>query len=326
MERLPSLNALRAFERVARVGSVRGAAEQLHVTPSAISHQLTRLEEELGVVLLQRSAKAVTLTQEGQAFFQELREAFDLLSEATARLRNRRGRNVVTITALPVFAIKWLVRRLADFHVRHPDVEVRLSTSYKTQDLAAGGYDLGIRWGSGAWPGLTAHPLMGDVVQPVCSPRFADRHGLRVPGAPMPTDRLIHMGPSREDWSTWFDLHPDMPRPMTAGSVFNEPTSAIQAAIDGLGIALGPRVLVDDDLDSGRLVPAHPHRTLLRDAYYLVHPSRAGLSAAGRRFGDWLTEACSNFSEGSLAAEVCLLRGTPIRTSPTTGNPDLRSY
>jgi len=310
MDRLPSLNALRAFERVARTGTVRAAAEQLHVTPSAISHQLKRLEQELGILLIERSTKSITLTAEGAAYFRDLRQAFDLMTEATARIRHSQGLDAVAITTLPVFAIKWLVRKMADFHAKHPSVEVRLGTAYRTQDLAVGGYDLGIRWGSGRWPGLSSIRLLSDSVQPVCSPSFLQQHGPLDESRSDAAFRLIHMGAGRDDWHTWYELQGHKLSLANAGLQISEPTSAIQAAVDGLGIVLGPGVLIDDDLASGRLVPASNRRIQLHDAYHLVHPARTGLSRTGKMFRDWLIEKCHAFEAGQPPSDVCLLNGT----------------
>jgi LysR family glycine cleavage system transcriptional activator len=309
VDRLPSLNALRAFEQVARTGSVRAAADALHVTPSAVSHQLKRLEEDLGVVLLERSARHVVLTREGRAYADDLRHAFDRLAVATDRVRNRRDGNTVTVTTVPVFAVKWLVRRLADFHVLHPDVEVRVGTTYRTQDLSDAGYDLGIRWGSGRWPGLSASKLMDDVIQPVCSPGYLERFGPLDASRNTASRRLIHMDPDAQQWRLWFALHGRSRVDASRGIRFSEPTSAIQAAIDGLGAVLGPRALVEDDVEAGRLVPAHPQRILLHEAYHLVFPSRVGLSRTARLFAVWLAARCGEFDAGAPPPDLCLLDG-----------------
>lgn len=317
MARLPSLNALHAFECVARLGSVRDAAEYLHVTPSAISHQLRRLEEDLGVHLMDRSSKTLALTSEGQRYARELHEAFDVLGKATTRVRQRQHQHAVSITTLPVLAIKWLVRRLADFHEQHPQIEVRLSTAYKTQDLAQGGHDLGIRWGAGRWPGVSSIKLMNDWVQPVCSPETLAQHGPWSSPPDTGSHKLIHMGSTRSDWATWWSLQGRPWPDNKAGLQFTEPTSAIQAAIDGLGVVLGPRVLVDDDIRSGRLVPAHPQRIQLHDAYYLVHPAGHGLSRASQLFMDWLIRACQEFTTTLPAPDVCMMPGV-VRQAPVS--------
>lgn len=307
MVRLPSLNALRAFVSVARTQSVIAAANELFVTPSAVSHQLKRLEEELDVALFVRSGKALALTPEGQTYFEQLREAFDRIDVATARVRRKKEDRVVTVTTVPVFAIKWLVKRLADFHTQYPDIEVRLGTAYKTFDLNVSGHDLGIRWGAGNWQAMHSVKLMSDVVQPVCSPGFLATHGPISPNKTDLTSKLIHMGASRDDWRHWFNLngwtYPESPVSM----YFSEPTSAIQAAIDGLGVALGPHALVDDDLKSGRLVPAHQRIILMHEAYYMVFPTKTGLSKAATVFAEWIRASCSEYEATSAEPDTCIL-------------------
>lgn len=307
MQRMPSLNGLRAFVAVARMRSVVAAAEELCVTPSAVSHQLRRLEEELEVALFVRSGKSIALRPEGQVYYEQLREVFDRIEQATEKVRSKSNGRVVTITTVPVFAIKWLVRRLAHFHTRHPDIEVRLGTAYKSFDLNVSGHDLAIRWGSGHWPAMTAVRLMSDIVQPVCSPAFRKAHGLLSESNIAQQGKLIHMGRSRDDWRQWFGMtgwtYTDSPGSMH----FSEPTSAIQAAIDGLGVVLGPHVLVDEDLSSGRLVPAHPLTMLMHDAYYLVYPAKTLMSRASAAFAEWVTESCADFESTLTVPDLCIL-------------------
>lgn len=307
MVRLPSLNALRAFVSVAHSHSVIAAANELFVTPSAVSHQLKRLEEELEVDLFVRSGKGLALTPEGQNYFEQLREVFDRIEVATARVRKKKEDRVVTVTTVPVFAIKWLVKRLADFHTQYPDIEVRLGTSYKTFDLNVSGHDLGIRWGSGRWQGMHSVKLMSEVVQPVCSPGFLAANGPMTAEKKELSSRLIHMDASRDEWRLWFSLngwtYPESPVSMC----FSEPTSAIQAAIDGLGIALGPHALVDDDLKSGRLIPAHQRTIEMHQAYYMVFPSKTGLSKAATVFADWIRARCSEHEAKTTQADICIL-------------------
>lgn len=307
MVKLPSLNALRAFVSVARTQSVVAAANELFVTPSAVSHQLKRLEEELEVALFVRSGKALALTPEGQTYFEQLREVFDRIEVATAKVRHKKEDRVVTVTTVPVFAIKWLVKRLADFHTQNPDIEVRLGTAYKTYDLNVSGHDLGIRWGSGNWPGAHSVKLMSDVVQPVCSPAFLAANGAMASENVALSRKLIHMGASRDDWRLWFNLNGWTFSESPVAMYFSEPTSAIQAAIDSLGVVLGPHALVEDDLKNGRLVPAHPRTILLHEAYYMVFPAKIGLSKAATAFADWVRASCADYDAKRAPPDLCIL-------------------
>lgn len=293
MSRLPSLNALRTFECVARLGSLRAAADQLHVTTSAVSHQLKKLEDDLGVRLLERTPQSVVLTEAGALYFESLRPAFDQLVAATERVRKDPARQCVSVTTLPVFAIKWLIRQLGEFHQLHPTIEVRISSTYKVLDLRHADHDLGIRWGDGAWPDVQSERLMGDVIQPVCSPAYRRAHAALGPTPSLEGHRLICMHEDGADWKLWAALQGTAMPDGSPNLHLMEPTSAIQAALDGLGMVLGPHALVGDDLASGRLVPAHDDLIGLGEAYYLVSRPRATLSKASQQFKKWLIALCS---------------------------------
>jgi len=306
IKRLPALNALRTFDMVARTGSLTAAAASLHVTPSAVSHQIKRLEDDLGVSLLDRSPRHVALTPEGSAYWQEVRAAFDQLTAATEGLRRRARNNVVTVTMPPVFAIRWLVRRLPDFHQQFPDIEVRISTSYRVVDLAHGDCDLAIRWTDHMPASRLATYLMGDRVQPVCSPSYP----FSAPGDrlfDLTTVRLIYMGYGTDDWHVWAAIHAMRLPPSSQGLHFNDPGGALQAATDGLGVALGPRALVDDDLATGRLVTAHPTVIKLSGGYYLVRPPRQPGTEAATAFAEWVTALCHDYESRLQPADIQLL-------------------
>lgn len=291
-----SLNGLRAFEAAARLHSVSAAAAELHVTASAVSHQIRRLEERLGIQLFIRDAKQPGLTVEGEKYFRDISDAFERLNGATARLLATHER-AVTVTTIPVFAIKWLVPRLAAFHARHPQVEVRVGTSYRLTDLNAGDSDLAIRWGDGNWPHVRSEKLLEDSVQPVCSPKLIGRRRL---SDPMDVYRhpLIHMAFARDDWALWSAAQGLRPPPATAKHLrFNDPSSALQAAIDGLGFALGPMSIVHDDISSGRLITPLHTPIGLREAYYLVEPERGRPNSNVALFRTWLLEASKAFSK-----------------------------
>jgi LysR family glycine cleavage system transcriptional activator len=292
---LPSLNALHAFVVTARAGSVAAAAKELHVTPSAVSHQIKRLEESLGVRLLQRSNRRLTLTEIGASYHEAVNQAFDAIGAATERL-DRQRRPVVAITTVPPFAIKWLVRRLPTFYQKHPEIELRVGTTYRLIDLHHGDYDLGVRWGVGKWPGLQARRLMGDTVEPVCSPAYlrASKKPLRVPGD-VSGHALLSTRVVRGDWQIWADMNGVEPPRTTKRLQFEEPFGAIQAAIDGLGVALGPTVLVHDDVLNGQLVAPLNDPIRLHEAYYVTHTERALENPAARAFHQWLVATCEEF-------------------------------
>jgi LysR family glycine cleavage system transcriptional activator len=292
---LPSLNALHAFVVTARTGSVAAAAKELHVTPSAVSHQIKRLEESLGLRLLQRSNKKISLTALGATYHEAVSAAFDAIGAATERL-DRQRKPVVAITTVPPFALKWLVRRLPSFHQKHPEVEVRIGTTYRLVDLRHGDYDLAVRFGLGKWPGLHARRLMGETVEPVCSPGYlrSAKKPLRVP-ADVSGHALLSTRIVRGDWPIWAEVHGVEPPRTSKRLEFEESFGAIQAAIDGLGVALGPTVLVHDDVKSGLLVAPLNVPIRLREAYYVTYGDHALENAAARVFLDWLIATSEEF-------------------------------
>jgi LysR family glycine cleavage system transcriptional activator len=249
------------------------------------------------------------LTNAGAAFFRDLSAGFDRLQAATERLLEVRERRAVTITTTPVFAIKWLIPRMADFYVSHPDIEVRVSTSYRVLNLAQEDYDLGVRWGSGKWPGVNAEKLMGESFMPVCSPQFLKKHGpLRKP-ADVLGSRLIHQVLGQDPWKVWAALY-GLPSPNAAMNLqFREMLGAIQASIAGLGIALGPASVVHDDLAVGTLVAPIKESVALADAYFLVEPERHNRNPATTAFRTWLIETCRKFEAAQRKARFRLKPG-----------------
>lgn len=307
--KLPSLNGLRVFEVVARLGSLTAAAQELHVTPSAISHQLKRLEEYLECKLLERTSKHVALTRHGETYYREISAVFEQIAVATDKLLRGGDSLQVSITATPVFMIKWLVKRLIDFYQRYPDIEVRINTSYRKMDLRKGAYDLGIRWGAGNWPGHQARRLMGDTVQPVCSPRLIPA-GPPLMAAEFQRYPLIILDASRDAWQVWAQANGiDLSEPVR-GTHFNEPTAAIQAAVDGLGLVLGTNVLVHDEIATGQLIAPFAEPVMLNEAFYLVYAEDGDHNPAAIKFSAWLAEACEAFERAQGVARLRLKPGS----------------
>ena len=276
-QRLPSLNALRAFEAAARHLSLTKAARELHVTPAAVSHQLKALEADLGVTLLRRVKGEFVLTETAQAALPVLRAGFDRIGEAARRLRADEARDFLTISAGATFAASWLVRRLGHFSQAHGDIEVRLQTSDETVDFARDGVDIAIRFGAGSYPGLAAIRLFDEEIYPVCSPN------LPKPGRPLeqPGDlaghTLLHVEWSRHegetfDWEMWLKAAGAGDVDASRGPRFSHTNLALQSAIEGQGLALGSDSLARDDLASGRLIRPFEVALAVNFAYYLVYP------------------------------------------------------
>jgi LysR family transcriptional regulator, glycine cleavage system transcriptional activator len=289
---LPPLNALRAFEAAARHLSFTKAARELHVTQAAVSHQIKGLEEYLGVPLFHRHRKAVLLTEAGQLCLPGLRDGFDRLAAAVDSIRNLDSANVLTVTTPPSFAAKWLVPHLDQFRKAHPDFEVRIDASTNLVDFERENVDVAIRYGSGSYPGLESELLFEIEVFPVCSPRLCKgRHGLRTP-PDLKFHTLLHTEwrarGEEPDWRMWLLAAGAADVDWTRGPQFNDVTVAIQAAIEGQGVALGRGALVAADLKAGRLVRPFKLSVAGRFRYYLVYPAAALKRPKVAAFRDWL--------------------------------------
>ena len=292
--RLPPLNALRAFETAARHMNFTRAAEELSVTPGAVSQQIQNLEDYVGAALFKRTAKGLLLTDAAQTALPALREAFDRLQEASELLTASVDGRRVTVSAAPSFAAKWLVPRLGRFESAHPEVDVWLSAGMELVDFNAGEVDLAIRYGSGHYAGLEVIRLMSETVIPVASPALL---------AGRPLDRLedlaqhtlLHDGSpdadeSCPDWTMWLAARGVRDVDGTRGPRFNQSSLVIEAAMNGRGVALAKRALAQADLDAGRLVTALDIATVVDFSYYVVHPKAKGRLPQVKAFVSWLKQ------------------------------------
>ena len=287
---LPSLNGLRAFEASARLLSFTLAAAELNVTQAAISHQIKRLEEQLNVQLFVRQNRALQLTRAAQDYLPAVRAAFEDLRRATERLVRPERQRVLTVSTIPSLAAKWLVPRLINFQEAYPDIEVRISTSMREVDLRGEGIDLAIRHGKGDWPGLRADWLMDEDWFPVCSPALlAGNRPLHRP-ADLADHTLIHVEHYKQAWSLWLAAA-GAPAEIAErrGLTFDLIMVALQAAIDGVGVALAGTSFVEVDIAAGRLVApfdmALPHK---EGGFYIVAPEESADLPAIALFRTWL--------------------------------------
>ena len=245
------MQALRAFEAAARFRSLTRAAESLHLTHGAISHQIKALEEELGVALVERAGRGIRLTDAGERLAARVRVAFDELHAALRETRDRANPRRLRVTTMPSFAARWLLPRIGRFIKAHPDIDLDVSANEAVVDLARDGIDVAIRYGLGHWPGLHAEFLQDDEFFPVASPRLV---GGRLPKRPEDLANFTLLRTDDEPWRPWFEAAGlDWPEP-DRGPMFNDSSHLTQAAIAGQGVALGRRVLLGDDLDNGSLV------------------------------------------------------------------------
>jgi LysR family glycine cleavage system transcriptional activator len=253
---LPSLNGLRAFEASARLMSFTQAAAELNVTQTAISHQIRRLEEQLGVKLFIRQNRRLALTREAESYLPAVRSAFDDLRLATDRLRRSERDARLTVSTTASLATKWLISRVASFQDAHPGLEVRITTSPHLVDFRREEVDMAVRYGRGNWAGLRAHWLMAERLFPVCAPALLNgTRQLRRPGD-LAHHVLLHTTSFGDDWRLWLTAA-GLPQSIAArrGLTFDQGFMAIQAAVEGLGIALGRGHLVEADIAA---LPAPP--------------------------------------------------------------------
>jgi LysR family glycine cleavage system transcriptional activator len=251
---LPSLNALRAFEAAGRLGSFKEAAAELHVTHGAISQQVRLLEAWLGASLFERHNRRVVLTSAARAYLAEIGPLFDQLAQATARYGvSAKVSRTLTVDAPATFTLRWLVPRLEKFRVRHPDVEVRIETSNEPVERLKDAHDIVIRGGPDTFYGYTMRPFLEESRLPVCSPALLRRLPLRTP-EDLRRHTLLHTSSLPRVWPDWLAQVGQSALTPAAVLTFDHFYLTLQAAVDGMGIAMGPTALVADDLAAGRLV------------------------------------------------------------------------
>lgn len=299
MARLPSLIALRCFEAVARLGSVRAAAKALKVTPGAVSQQVKALEAELGVALVRRDGQGLALTEAARAGEAGLTTGFRLLGEAADRMRASKTRRRIRLSVDPSLAATWLIGRLDRFRARAAAAgivaDIVIVASNALADFEEDEIDAAIRFGTGDFPGLVARPLFDDQVCPVASPRLlAGDHPLRVP-ADLAHHVLLHLEWNTRagrwpDWSSWLEAARVEGIDAGAGPRFTDHALALQAAVDGQGVALGSTGLVRDHLAAGRLVEPFSLCLTTPFAYYFVYPEQAAARPSIRALEEWLVE------------------------------------
>jgi len=285
---LPPLNGLRAFEAAARHMSFTDAAEELSVTQAAISHQVRGLEQRLGLKLFVRRNRSLLLSEAGQAYLAPVRAAFDQLNEATEKLLQKDRGGHLTVTTTASFATKWLVPKLAGFQRANPEIDVRLSTNTGLVDFSREDVDIGIRYGRGQWPGLVAERIVSEDVMPVCAPALVKGPNALKRPVDLRRFTLLHIGTFPDDWQVWLTAAGVKGIDATRGVTFDFPLAAYQAAMDGLGIALGRHPLVAPDLKAGRLVMPFDFKMSTEFAYYLVYPPEAIRRRKIKAFRDWL--------------------------------------
>ena len=295
LRHIPGLQSLKAFDASARHLSFTKAAQELNVTPAAVSHQIKELEEAIGVPLFQRTSRHMQLTRQGLILKPAIADALDGLTKALQRIRQTDNPKQVRVTASPSIAAKWLVPRIDRFLDSVPGADVRIDVSSSVLDFDRDDVDVAIRFGDGNYPGLQVDKMFHDVLFPVCSPAMLQR------GKPLREPRdllqhtLIHLeyeaqGAVWPNWRMWMLAAGVKDFNDTRGLHFSQTSLAIQAAIDGHGIALGDSTLVGDDIAAGRLVK--PFELSLRSpaqfAYHLITRRDLAGRPMTKAFRDWI--------------------------------------
>jgi LysR family glycine cleavage system transcriptional activator len=312
MER-PPLNALQVFVNAARAKNLTRAAERLHLTVSALSHQVRALEQRLGYSLFKRGPRGLALTPEGALLLDRVGPHLDAIDSALRPLRTRRD-NVLSLSAMPSMATGWLMPRLPHFVARHPDLELNLDSSIDVVDFADCRFDAALRYGPGQWDGVTSELLFEEWLTPVASPAL-------LAGRRRPQLEELAEWPllcPEDPWPHWFEkFGGTAPKRFVAS--FSDSETRQRAAVEGIGIALGRMTMVRPLIESGMLVALFPERLRARYAHYLVYPQRAREHASFRAFREWLLEEAATFRATTDAADVA---HATLRVEATTApNP-----
>jgi DNA-binding transcriptional LysR family regulator len=284
---LPPLNSLRAFEAAARHLSFTRAAEELRITPAAISHQVKSLEQRLGVQLFRRLPRALRLTIDGQALYPELSTAFDLIGRAIEHVKTPTAHGRLVVSTTPTFALSWLVSRLQRFHERHAQVEITLVTTVQLVSFEREDVDVAIRYGRGDWSGLQADKLFDDELTPLCGRRYVRKFSQ--PGDLLHAPLLTISG--QDHWGTWLRAAglPHVSRP-NGGPSFDSMRVGIDAAVAGAGIAIGDPRLHAELLADGRLIQLFDIVVPSGASYWFVCPEGIADDWRVRLFRQWLLD------------------------------------
>ena len=292
------LNALRSFEASARHLSFVKAAEELSVTPAAVSHQVKKLEKFLGFPLFLRQSRGLLLVDSGQALLAELGEVFLQLDKAMERVVDSDRHGTLTISVAPAFAVLWLIPRLQKFYAQHPDIDVRISTSLGLIDFQRDNFDAVIRLGHGDWFGLETIKLFDETVTPVCSPRLLEGPDPIKTPDDLRNHVLLHnhsmdYDPNAPTWESWLKAAGASRVDPSHGTHFSLPDHGLQAAIDGAGVVLAWRKLSEPDISAGRVVAPFDLNLPLESSFYLCYPEQYAHRPNIVVLREWLMEELS---------------------------------
>lgn len=300
---LPPLNSLRAFEAAARHLSFRQAADELNVTPGAISQQIKQLEATLGVQLFIRTTRALALSEPAQAALPAIRSGFENLHDGIRSLQAHHDPGVLTVSISPSFGMRWLLPRLERFREAHPNYEVRIDASNRLADFSRGSVDVALRYGKGDYGNLTSELLISDIAFPVCSPRLlAPPHKLTEP-ADLQDQALLHVdwemeSDSAPSWARWLDYAGFTGVDTSRGIRFSMDDMAVSAAISGLGLVVAARAFVVTDLAAGRLIKPFSSDFDMPTEFhhYAVYPEQKARQPKVKAFLAWARDEAARDS------------------------------
>lgn len=283
----PSLAGLRALEALDRLNSATAVAEELALTQSAVSRQFQALEAQLGTELIQRENRRLSLTPAAREYVARIRPALEQIAQASVQLQVTPAGGTINLAILPTFGMRWLVPRLPEFARLHGDLTLNMSTRFQVFNFASEPFDAALHFGTGDWPGTDKLLLRYEQVLPVCTPGLWDRYG---PSGPEDLLRmpLLHIQTRPQFWSDWFVAQGVTPPAPVPGTLYDQFSTIMQAALHGLGVALVPDYLAEEDVATGRLKVAYGRSVEANGAYYLVWPLSKSRDPALRRFRDWL--------------------------------------
>jgi DNA-binding transcriptional LysR family regulator len=298
---------MRLFESAGRHLSFKAAAEDLSVTPSAISHGVQTLEEWLGVELFVRGNRSLALTEAGAAYLPQVQAALEMLARASETVPGRRPTGRLAVSVPPTFGMRWLLPRLLRFNERYPRIEVTVDTSHRRVEFSRDGIDIAIRMGKGDWPGLHSTCLVHEKLIPVCAPHLAP--SIRS-AADLCRNTLLHVTKASEDWAEWGALAGVTIADAAGGLRFDTIQMALEAAVGGFGVALGRLPLIEQDLTANRLVQVLGPPRFCSTGYWMVMQRETVLRPEVKAFRNWInTELKSSSQEvANNAGPAALLR------------------
>jgi LysR family glycine cleavage system transcriptional activator len=284
MERLPSMQTLRAFEAAARHGSYSQAADELSLTHGAISHRIRELEDRLQVRLFRRVGRGMAPTREAVTLLAQVRQALGALHLAFPE-RTKKGESRLVVSVHPALATCWLIPRLSAFTLAFPKIAVQIHSTADVGDFLAPGIDVAIRYGTGAWPNVVAERLAGEILFPVCTPEYRDNHKLKRPADLVRCTLLRHVW---QPWSPWLQAAKLQLREATNALTLSDSSMLLEAAACGQGVALARGLFAQDALSSGRLVRLFNLEVADLYSYYVVWRAGTTLTAQAVAFRDWV--------------------------------------